>query len=325
MQATDVKLHDSTLATPQCNNRTPRSVSALQISAMSEHWKSTPSHWCKFCGIYVRDTTLERKNHEASAKHQNGIQRNLRELQKGKQREERERQRAKDEVARLNGLVGGAKNTTPGPNEGTAGAASKRVHTTATPQLSASAQRKAHAEQLAALGVELPEELKREVTGVGGWQTISERVVEEVKEEQPWSSGSIKTEGDNKEDVKDAIIRGVRKRKVDDEDEEAAAAAASRRKAWGSSLKTYPGASQGGGDEGNLDALLSGVTKRKAVDVQGESVEAQPVKQEDLGEEKPLSAIPDFDAPPTSIKQEDDAETPVAPPTVVFKKRRVKK
>src|ERR1700712_2474938 len=90
---------------------------------MSEYWKSTPSYWCKFCAIYVRDSGLERKNHEASAKHQNSIQRNLRELQKGKQREDRDKQRAVDEVARLNGLVsGGGKAGSPGAAGGILGA-----------------------------------------------------------------------------------------------------------------------------------------------------------------------------------------------------------
>ena len=72
---------------------------------MAEYWKSTPSYWCKFCSIYVRETPIERKNHEASAKHQNNIQRSLRDLHKNKEREDRDKQRAKDEVARLNGVL----------------------------------------------------------------------------------------------------------------------------------------------------------------------------------------------------------------------------
>ena len=111
----------------------------------------------------MRDTAIERKNHEASAKHQNNIQRSLRELHKGKEREEREKQRAKDEVNRLNGLVSGQKPTAaqPGSPSQNVGKTGKPAPAPQPPQSTAQ-QRKAHAEQLAALGVELPEELKKE-------------------------------------------------------------------------------------------------------------------------------------------------------------------
>ena len=85
------------------------------------------------------------------------------------------------EVARLNGLVSGNAGTASSAGGAVGGIVGAKVLPTASapPTLSASAQRKAHAEQLAALGVELPEDLKREVTGVGGWQVVSERVVED--------------------------------------------------------------------------------------------------------------------------------------------------
>ena len=50
---------------------------------MSEYWKSTPKYWCKHCGIYVRDTKLERTNHEATGKHQGALKRFLRDLHRG--------------------------------------------------------------------------------------------------------------------------------------------------------------------------------------------------------------------------------------------------
>ncbi|GAB1727028.1 hypothetical protein NU195Hw_g3881t1 [Hortaea werneckii] len=295
---------------------------------MAEYWKSTPSYWCKFCAIYVRDTTIERKNHEASGKHQNNIQRNLRELQKGKQREDRDQQRAKDEVARLNGIVSGQGKGSGGGGGGDAGKTGilgvKDVGKAPAPSggstLSVSAQRKKHAEQLAAMGVELPEELKREVTGVGGWQTVSEKVVEE---EQPWSLSDIKNEEDSKEDVRDAISRGVRKRKPEgDEDEEEAAPA---RKAWGSKFRQYPGAaSEGNGEEEDLDALLSGVTAKKPKPEEVKKEESEDVKGEEPAEDKPLDSIPDVNAPAaTPVKQEEGEEKPA--PAVVFKKRKVKK
>ncbi|KAK5123183.1 hypothetical protein LTR85_003381 [Meristemomyces frigidus] len=284
---------------------------------MSEYWKSTPSYWCKFCAIYVRDSSLERKNHEASAKHQNSIQRNLRELQKGKQREDRDKQRAVDEVARLNGLVSGSgKAGSPGAAGGIIGAKEVGKATAAPPSIaSAAAQRKAHAEQLAAMGVQLPDDLKREVTGVGNWQVLSERIVD-----QPTSLADIKSEQDSKEDVKDAVSRGVHKRKAEDEEEEAEAAY--RRRAWGTNIRTYPGTKVAESGE-DLDALLSGVTRKKLAEVKKEELEDAPaVKHEGSLEEKPLDAVPDVDAPaPAPVKQDENDDVPA----VVFKKRKAKK
>ncbi|KAI6823561.1 hypothetical protein KC332_g8442 [Hortaea werneckii] len=292
---------------------------------MAEYWKSTPSYWCKFCAIYVRDTTIERKNHEASGKHQNNIQRNLRELQKGKQREDRDQQRAKDEVARLNGIVSGQGKGSGGGDAGETGIlgvkdVGKAPAASSGSTLSVSAQRKKHAEQLAAMGVELPEELKREVTGVGGWQTVSEKVVEE---EQPWSLSDIKNEEDSKEDVRDAISRGVRKRKPQGEEDEEEVAPA--RKAWGSKFRQYPGAaSEGNGGEEDLDALLSGVTAKKPKTEEVKKEEDEHVKGEEPAEDKPLDTIPDVNAPAAApVKQEEGEEK--AAPAVVFKKRKVKK
>ncbi|KAI7340326.1 hypothetical protein KC315_g775 [Hortaea werneckii] len=292
---------------------------------MAEYWKSTPSYWCKFCAIYVRDTTIERKNHEASGKHQNNIQRNLRELQKGKQREDRDQQRAKDEVARLNGIVSGQGKGSGGGDAGKTGIlgvkdVGKAPAASSGSTLSVSAQRKKHAEQLAAMGVELPEELKREVTGVGGWQTVSEKVVEE---EQPRSLSDIKNEEDSKEDVRDAISRGVRKRKPQGEEDEEEVAPA--RKAWGSKFRQYPGAaSEGNGGEEDLDALLSGVTAKKPKTEEVKKEEDEHVKGEEPAEDKPLDTIPDVNAPAAApVKQEEGEEK--AAPAVVFKKRKVKK
>ncbi|KAK3716378.1 hypothetical protein LTR37_006528 [Vermiconidia calcicola] len=264
---------------------------------MSAQWKSTPTHWCKFCALYVRDTPLERKNHDASGKHQNNIQRSLRELHRGKEREEREKQRAKDEVARVNGLVSGSGGKSGGRiqgvtsmNGGGGGAG-----------LSKEAQRKAHAEQLLALGVKLPEQLEREVTGAGGWQTVSERVVEDAVKQE--------------EDSKEGIIHGVHKRKVEEDEEGQEAERKARRKAWGSSIKTFPGAEDG---EEDLEALLSGV---RAKEVKKEEDEVK--KEESAEDGDALAAVPDIDA--AIVKKEDgngDGEV-MAP--VVFKKRKAKR
>lgn len=300
---------------------------------MSEYWKSTPNYWCKFCAIYVKDTSLERKNHEASGKHQNNIQRSLRDLHKNKEREERAKQRAKDEVARLNGLVGGKGQQQQGKPEASAGKAPKPV-TASAPKLSTAQQRKAHAEQLAALGVELPEELKREITGVGGWQTVSERIIE-----APRSLSDIKREeeaGTGGQDGHGIVSQGVHKRRLEDDEEEDARdeEAAPKPRAWGSKMKTYPGSKNEQPDE-DLDALLSGVTKKPKAEPKSEpesdeagtasAVKDEPsVKDEDnAAAPKTLDSIPDVNAPADDDMKAEEEDTPA--PAVVFKKRKIKK
>ena len=275
---------------------------------MADHWKSTPSYWCKFCTQYVRDTPFERKNHEASGRHQGNIQRSLRELHKNKAREDRDKQRAKDEVARLNALVGEGEKQ---PMGGSRPAGYSNAAPAPGPTLSAAAQRKAHAEQLLALGVELPDELKREITGVGGWQTISEKPVQSTIDTS--LAGILKQE----EDRKDGLLnKGVHTRKVEgaeDEDGEAAPEQTRKRKVWGSTLKSYPGKDTDEDDGEDLDALLSGVGAKKQAEIKKENEDAADdnatgdvgeVKTEGASEEKALADIP---------------------PPVVFKKRKVKK
>ncbi|EMD00713.1 hypothetical protein BAUCODRAFT_180484 [Baudoinia panamericana UAMH 10762] len=282
---------------------------------MAEYWKSTPSYWCKFCQVYVKDTGIERKAHESSGRHQGAIQRNLRELAKGKARDERDKQRAKDEVARLNGLVGGKSSAASKP---AISGFQDLGRQTAAPRsaLDPAAQRKAHAEQLLALGVQLPEDLKREVTGVGEWQTVSERVIE--TELTPVMSADVKKqEDDEKDDVKpEAIGRGVRKRTADDDTEDAV----SKRRPWGSSMKSYPG---GGGtaDNANLDELLSGITKKQPDVKEEENADGVALKREESATETPLASVPDASGPAVAVKQEEAENVPA----VVFKKRKVKR
>ena len=225
---------------------------------MSEYWKSTPKYWCKFCQLFVRDTSLEKKQHESTPKHQNSIQRSLRELHKGKEREDREKQRAKDEVARLKGQAPRSSGTKLFPfagaaataAAGTAGSFSRSgaVANKATPE-----ERKRQMEQLAAMGVAVPDEYRRDMAVASEWQTVSERPIYsrpvEVKSEAKQEEG----------EEKPAIGSfGVRKRKMDEREGESGAQAAesAERRKWGSSLRTYPGAA-GAVEEEDLDALLA--------------------------------------------------------------------
>jgi hypothetical protein len=273
---------------------------------MSEYWKSTPKYWCKFCSTYVRDTTLEKKSHEATPKHQGNIQRSLRDIHKRTEREDREKQRAKDEVARLNGLVSGKQQ----PNISVASASqpsAPKLKSTAPSGPASVVERKRQMEQLAAMGVAIPEEYRRDMSIQGEWATVSER---------PVYSRPLKSASDDEDD--DTKAFGVRKRKLEDEEDKLNMAP----KAWGSRLKTYPGASAN--TEEDLDALLSGATTKKEV----KSEEAGLLKSEaDLDTTDAIAAVPDIaeaalaeSETKPDLKQEQEQEAPV-----VFKKRKSKR
>ncbi|KAI5206259.1 hypothetical protein E4T42_02743 [Aureobasidium subglaciale] len=270
---------------------------------MSEYWKSTPKYWCKFCSTYVRDTNLEKKSHEATPKHQNNIQRSLRDIHKKTERDDREKQRAKDEVARLNGLVAAKQ----GPSISVASGSqlpAPKLKSTAPSGPASVAERKRQMEQLAAMGVAIPEEFRRDMSIRGEWSTVSET---------PIYSKSVKPDADDEDDTK---AFGVRKRKLDEEEQDLNMAP----KAWGSRLKSYPPSK--GNDEVDLDALLSSATTKKEV----KSEDNHLLKKEgDADTTESIAAIPDISegvAAESEVKPEPKADQD-AP--VVFKKRKSKR
>ncbi|KAF2813513.1 uncharacterized protein BDZ99DRAFT_412322 [Mytilinidion resinicola] len=286
---------------------------------MSEYWKSTPKYWCKFCADFVKDTPFARREHEASPKHQRNIQRSLRELHKTTEREQREKARAQAEIARLNGVVPGA---AAGGSEQPLPWKMKAVERSAGEKRQATAEeRKRQLQQLADMGVAVPEEFRKEVAMVGGWETVASRPIYNTEEEKSFDTLSV----------------GVRKRKIDEEEEEVRAAEemAERRKGWGQAFKQFPGRK---GEEEDLEVLMR-IGKRKEVKKEDESTEnvkveegaeGTPVKQDtDAGDgpvlkeeeaEKKLSEVPVAgDAIPSP---ETKVEKKVAAPAVVFKKRK---
>ncbi|KAA8576849.1 hypothetical protein EYC84_006895 [Monilinia fructicola] len=116
---------------------------------MSEYWKSTPSYWCKHCKQYVKDTKLEKSNHEASPRrHQGNLKRFLRDLHRGQEKgAKRERQSERRDRA-------------------------TKWNTTA-------AQRKEQLAQLAELGVSVPDEFRSDLAMAGEWQVTSERIIDD--------------------------------------------------------------------------------------------------------------------------------------------------
>lgn len=271
---------------------------------MSEYWKSTPKYWCKFCSTYVRDTALEKKSHEATPKHQNNIQRSLRDIHKKTEREDREKQRAKDEVARLNGLVSGKQQSNSVASASQPSA--PKLKSTAPTGPASVAERKRQMEQLAAMGVAIPEEYRRDMSIQGEWSTVSER---------PVYSRPVKSTSDDEDE--DTKAFGMRKRKLGDEEEQDLKLAP---KAWGSRLKSYPGASSN--TEEDLDALLSGATTKKEI----KSEASDSLKKEvDTDTADTIAAVPDITeaaSAESEVKAEpkQDQEAPV-----VFKKRKSKR
>ncbi|GAB7363861.1 hypothetical protein MBLNU230_g4425t1 [Neophaeotheca triangularis] len=286
---------------------------------MASHWKSTERYWCKFCSDFVKDTKYDRKAHELSTKHQNAIQRSLKDIHKAKTQEDRDKQRAKDELARVNGIVSGKK-----PAGGIQGAADSggpgskgQGERPAT-----AAERRAQMEQLVAMGIQLPGETTKEVTGVGEWEVVSQKVIETpVYDEE----SDVKKEEDSKNGIlESSTSTGVRKRKVEEEEEDVRdEESMSKRKQqtdWGSKFKRYPVQKKGQVDD-DLEALLSGFSNTPATPAVKTEATSETIKNEEP-DEKPLAQVPEADASGKVVKQEESA--PVAKPPV-FKKRKSKR
>ncbi|KAK2074853.1 hypothetical protein P8C59_009027 [Phyllachora maydis] len=228
---------------------------------MSEYWKSTPRYWCKACATYVRDTPLERANHEATGRHQGSTKRQLAGLHRAHEQAERERARARREVARLDGVVGAGARRPPaaGPSD---------------------ADRQRQLQELAGLGVRIPPELRGGLALVGDWTVTNVRVVGEpsVPEEGTAEGGGSGTKGVKRD-------RGKTEDEQDAEEEVEKAYENLRKKPkrWGREPAR---------DE-ELDALLGGrVGQAKKEEEEG--VGDDEVKQEEEdGEQQPVQGAAD--------------------------------
>ncbi|KAH7027931.1 uncharacterized protein B0I36DRAFT_365060 [Microdochium trichocladiopsis] len=304
---------------------------------MSEYWKSTPKYWCKHCSTYVRDTGLERKNHEATAKHQGALKRFLRDIHRDHEKEQREKDRAKREVERLNGVVGSSGG---GGSQSAASSAAAPPPSAPSSAPATKEQRQRQWEQLAEMGIDVPTELRPDMAMAGTWTVTNTRVID---------AGGGEGDGETKPANIDAIANGTRKRvrpeeNEDDErrqeEEKAVQSLFKKPRRWGRDTKEAPG------DDAELDALLSGTLVPRApkkeeedqpdADAGADRVKDEPstadsglpvVKNEELDTSQPLEDLPSVkdEAAPT-VKQEDLAETPADAdvPVVMFKKRKGK-
>ncbi|KAI1369748.1 hypothetical protein F5Y08DRAFT_620 [Xylaria arbuscula] len=283
---------------------------------MSEYWKSTPKYWCKHCSTYVRDTKLERNNHEATAKHQSALKRFLRDLHRGHENEEREKDRAKREIDRLNGI------TTSKPSTSTSFASSS-----ATAGVATASQRQQQWEQLAEMGISVPTELRRDMALAGEWSVTSTRVIDDPNPDD---------EGDSKPANVDAVATGVHKRPKEESDDEKEEVEGihnlfKKPRRWGRDTRDAPE------NDAELDALLSApLTKPLKKEEEEEETRESAIKEESphlkiKKEESETDEILPAAIPPASeekstgaaaVKEEPDTQT--SEPVVVFKKRKPK-
>lgn len=287
---------------------------------MSEHWKSTPKYWCKHCQVYVRDTKLEKTNHEATAKHQGALKRFLRDLHRGHEKEEREKERARREIDRLNGVVSGTSSSRPYGGQGSGGAS-------ASPSAAPTqAQLKTQREQLAELGVAMPDDFRPEMAMAGEWTVTSTRVIDDAPKREP------------AEEKPETKATGVRKREATEdekEEENAVQGLFKKPRRWGRDSRAMPQ-----DEDADLDALLSGSiltkpaaegTPPKEEPFKDEEVKDEPTKEEeDVVKEEPDTEPSGFT---TTFKPEAIDSKPVkaealdeepGPAPVLFKKRKPK-
>ena len=277
---------------------------------MSEYWKSTvcfllrfycfwgpqlrisqPKYWCKHCKSFVRDTKLERANHDATPKHQGNLKRFLRDLHRGHEKGEKDKERAKAEVARLNGM------TTVGGSGSTASSSSSGFGRGPNPSLpkpqATPAQRKQQLAQLAEMGVAIPDEFRPDMAMAGEWQVTSERIVEPDGEKKP-----------------EAMALGVRKRVPHEEEAEEMEC---KKRRWGSTYRSHPTKE----DDADLDALLSNATRKGKtlavnIEMKGEAKEeaGQVIKAEPGTEDESLAASRPSEEQNSGIKREpSDGQT----------------
>ncbi len=109
--------------------------------------------------------------------------------------------------------------------------------------------------QLAAMGVSVPDDHRGETPIAGGWQVVSQRLIEADEQTPNESSLSV----------------GIRKRKFEGQEEEEEAGEAVAKRGWGSTTKVYPTNAKP-----DLEALLAGTIPVKT------EVDVLVIKKEEL-------------------------------------------
>ncbi|KIW12942.1 hypothetical protein PV08_08129 [Exophiala spinifera] len=254
---------------------------------MAEYWKSTPKYWCKHCSVYVKDTPFERRQHEATARHENNLKRFLRDIQNSHEKGEREKERAKSEVERLAKIGGGSVQQALSASGGTVAKPSSAALGRKQGAALTAADQKRQWAQLAEMGIQVPEHFRAEMAMAGDWTVVSQQsVTGSQSEEKPLSTG-------------------VKKRKFEGQEEEEDAGETVARRGWGSTTRGYPGR-----DTTDIDDLLSGTIPLKKERAVSPTLEEKQLKAEDqLNREDKTAFSQDLDSKDASTKLEDLNET----------------
>lgn len=70
---------------------------------MTEYWKSVGNYYCDYCKIFVRNDAFNRRQHEASPRHEGALKRQVRDIHRNSEKEARALQDANRELARIGG------------------------------------------------------------------------------------------------------------------------------------------------------------------------------------------------------------------------------
>lgn len=271
--------------------------------------------------MFVVDTPVSKKNHDASLKHQGSLKRFLRDLHRTNEKEQSAAAAAKREVARLNSIVG-SKGGSSGASSSTSVASSSIYAPPPAPRGTNEEERKRQLKELEALGVALPDEARRELAMVGDWTETA--VVQGERE----MTGKEKVQVELAKQQKRKFEEEEKERKWNamDEDERAM-------RGFSIQTKTYPG--QGGelGEE-FVPIVFKGKGKMTENKAAGEAVvkeeEASEIKvkhEEDAGEVPAIKE--EVEAAGIDIKTEGGVEVKKEESEsigdgLVFKKRKVK-
>ena len=299
---------------------------------MADYWKSTPKYWCKHCQTYVRDTKLERTNHEATAKHQAAVKRALRDLHRAAEQQEKEKERARKEIERLNGVVSGkpsSLSTGLGQKTSAGGTKPSGGIYGVPPATISEAERQRQLEQLAELGVNIPTELRGNMAMAGEWTVTSTKIIEHTPEGEKTNSSE---EAASAEGRAVGVKREREQTEEEKEQEEAIKGLFKKPRKWGVDSKAMPTQ-----EDAELEELLKGPllkTKKEEKKVKEEETEVK--KEEDVEDGKDKGEVKAEGSPKVkkeisetvgvdaALKEVEEQKEGAGEPAVVFKKRKAK-
>lgn len=278
--------------------------------------------------MFVVDTPVSKKNHDASPKHQGNLKRFLRDLHRANEREQTAAESAKREVARLNALVGPSSpssSSSAGPYKQTPAPAPRAAHED---------ERKRQLKELEALGVALPDEARRELAMVGDWEETGRAKGAGAGARKMTEKEMVQVELAKQQKRKFEEEEKERKWNTMDEDERAM-------RGFSIQTKVYPGQGEAAAGQFDPGMLFKGKKDKEKVPEVVKKEDDEQVKVEE--EDAPAREDDDVGATPVKKEQDDtvginvkpeegvevevkkeDSEAAAVGDGVIFKKRKVK-